>query len=286
MWLKKEVFLQRGRADVSASKLSVTSPENTADKTVTFDFVIVSRAWLPSVRRTFVFFRDFCFFCHFSGSGNAYAFVRFLILDMAYKAKCALQGARIGNYPCKIGYGKTNPTTRVWVGNLTYPGTASDLDESRLFDEFDRFGPIKKVSCCPWICWDRSDQLVSFIPANILICFNIDYSSSWIVFVLGLLPVNDFCEINRSGNCWMMEISCGRLIDWLIGCLFFVSFDWLIGWLAYIVVIWLIYWMQIHWPLMRALDWLIDWMLIHWPLIRLLAWLIDWLPRGSFFCVL
>ncbi|OQV18935.1 putative RNA-binding protein 15B [Hypsibius exemplaris] len=79
------------------------------------------------------------------GSGNAYAFVRFLILDMAYRAKVALQGARIGNYPCKIGYGKTNPTTRVWVGNLKYPGTASDLDESRLFEEFDRFGPIKKI---------------------------------------------------------------------------------------------------------------------------------------------
>ena len=79
------------------------------------------------------------------GSGNAYSFVRFLTLDMAYRAKVALSGSRIGNYQCKVGYGKTNPTARVWVGGLHYPGVASDLDESRLNDEFDRFGLIKKV---------------------------------------------------------------------------------------------------------------------------------------------
>lgn len=78
-------------------------------------------------------------------SGNAYAFVRFLTLDMAYEAKLKVNGTRIGNYQCKIGYGKTNPTTRVWVGQLHYPGTAADLDEARLFNEFDRFGQIKKV---------------------------------------------------------------------------------------------------------------------------------------------
>lgn len=75
----------------------------------------------------------------------AYAFVRFLHLDFAYRAKCELNGCRIGSFNCKIGYGKTNPTTRVWVGNLNYPGTATDLDENRLFEEFDRFGQIKKV---------------------------------------------------------------------------------------------------------------------------------------------
>ncbi|GAU93767.1 hypothetical protein RvY_05654-2 [Ramazzottius varieornatus] len=78
-------------------------------------------------------------------SGNAYSFVRFLTLDMAYRAKVALSGSRIGNYQCKIGYGKTNPTARVWVGGLHYAGVASDLDESRLNDEFDRFGLIKKI---------------------------------------------------------------------------------------------------------------------------------------------
>ncbi|XP_055342270.1 RNA-binding protein spenito-like isoform X2 [Paramacrobiotus metropolitanus] len=79
------------------------------------------------------------------GNGVAYAFVRFLHLDFAYRAKCEMNGTRIGNYQCKIGYGKTNPTVRVWVGNLNYPGTATDLDENRLFDEFDRFGQIKKI---------------------------------------------------------------------------------------------------------------------------------------------
>ncbi|KAG7235624.1 hypothetical protein INR49_002386, partial [Caranx melampygus] len=52
------------------------------------------------------------------GQGGAYAFVKFQNLDMAHRAKVAMQGRLIGGNPIKIGYGKANPTTRLWVGGL------------------------------------------------------------------------------------------------------------------------------------------------------------------------
>lgn len=74
------------------------------------------------------------------GQGNAYAFVKFLNLDMAHKSKVELSGQYIGKFQCKIGYGKPIPTTRIWVGGL---GPWTSL--SHLEREFDRFGAIKKI---------------------------------------------------------------------------------------------------------------------------------------------
>jgi len=74
------------------------------------------------------------------GTGNAYAFVRYQMLDMAHRAKCELSGQYIGKFQCKIGYGKVMPTPRVWVGGLG-PWTAV----AELTREFDRFGAIKKI---------------------------------------------------------------------------------------------------------------------------------------------
>lgn len=74
------------------------------------------------------------------GTGNAYAFVRYQNLDMAHRAKCELSGQYIGKFQCKIGYGKSMPTPRVWVGGLG-PWTAV----AELTREFDRFGAIKKI---------------------------------------------------------------------------------------------------------------------------------------------
>lgn len=74
------------------------------------------------------------------GAGNAFAFVRFENLDMAHRAKIELSGQYIGKFQCKIGYGKANPTTRIWVGGL---GTWTSL--TQLEREFDRFGAIKKI---------------------------------------------------------------------------------------------------------------------------------------------
>lgn len=74
------------------------------------------------------------------GQGNAYAFVKFLNLDMAHKSKVEMSGQYIGKFQCKIGYGKPVPTTRIWVGGL---GPWTSL--SHLEKEFDRFGAIKKI---------------------------------------------------------------------------------------------------------------------------------------------
>ncbi|RWS26705.1 putative RNA-binding protein 15-like protein [Leptotrombidium deliense] len=74
------------------------------------------------------------------GQGNAYAFIKFLNLDMAHRAKVEMSGQYIGKFQCKIGYGKATPTTRIWVGGL---GTWTSL--ATLEREFDRFGAIRKI---------------------------------------------------------------------------------------------------------------------------------------------
>ncbi|XP_022238259.1 putative RNA-binding protein 15 [Limulus polyphemus] len=74
------------------------------------------------------------------GQGNAYAFIKFLNLDMAHRAKVEMSGQYIGKFQCKIGYGKATPTTRIWVGGL---GPWTSL--SHLEREFDRFGAIRKI---------------------------------------------------------------------------------------------------------------------------------------------
>jgi len=81
------------------------------------------------------------------GTGNAYAFVRFANLDMASRAKSELSGQYIGKFQCKIGYGKVNPTTKIWVGGL---GPWTNL--KALEDEFDRFGVMKKID------WEKGDS--------------------------------------------------------------------------------------------------------------------------------
>ncbi|KAM4613018.1 putative RNA-binding protein 15B [Polymixia lowei] len=74
------------------------------------------------------------------GQGGAYAFVKFQNLDMAHRAKVAMQGRVIGGNQVKIGYGKANPTTRLWVGGL---GPGNSL--TALAREFDRFGSIRNI---------------------------------------------------------------------------------------------------------------------------------------------
>uniref|UniRef100_A0A669Q2V0 RRM domain-containing protein n=1 Tax=Phasianus colchicus TaxID=9054 RepID=A0A669Q2V0_PHACC len=48
------------------------------------------------------------------GQGGAYAFLKFQNLDMAHRAKVAMSGRVVGRNPIKIGYGKANPTTRLF----------------------------------------------------------------------------------------------------------------------------------------------------------------------------
>ncbi|KAA0712425.1 RNA-binding protein 15B [Triplophysa tibetana] len=74
------------------------------------------------------------------GQGGAYAFLKFQNLDMAHRAKVAMQGRMINGNPIKIGYGKANPTTRLWVGGL-----APNTSLATLAREFDRFGSIRTI---------------------------------------------------------------------------------------------------------------------------------------------
>lgn len=74
------------------------------------------------------------------GTGNAFAFVRFHTLDMAYRAKIELSGQYIGKFQCKVGYGKATPTSKIWVGGLGPWTSITQLER-----EFDRFGAIKKI---------------------------------------------------------------------------------------------------------------------------------------------
>ena len=64
----------------------------------------------------------------------------YLLCVQAHRAKTELSGQYIGKFQCKIGYGKVNATTKVWVGSL-----GSWCSENLLWKEFDRFGAIKKI---------------------------------------------------------------------------------------------------------------------------------------------
>ena len=74
------------------------------------------------------------------GQGNTYAFVKFSDLDVAAKAKVEMQGEIIGHNRVKIGYGKSQQTTRLWVGGLGPWTSITDLER-----EFDRFGAIRRI---------------------------------------------------------------------------------------------------------------------------------------------
>lgn len=75
------------------------------------------------------------------GQGNAYAFVKFINLDMAHRAKVAMSGEYIGKFQCKIGYGKVSPSTCLWVG-----GVGPWIRTETLEREFDRFGAIHRIA--------------------------------------------------------------------------------------------------------------------------------------------
>ncbi|XP_031570877.1 RNA-binding protein 15-like [Actinia tenebrosa] len=74
------------------------------------------------------------------GQGNTYAFVKFADLDVAAKAKVEMQAEYIGRNRVKIGYGRSQQTTRLWVGGLGHWTSISELER-----EFDRFGAIRRT---------------------------------------------------------------------------------------------------------------------------------------------
>ncbi|CAG5123541.1 unnamed protein product [Candidula unifasciata] len=89
-------------------------------------------------------------------NGNAYAFIKYINLDYAHRAKVEMSGKYIGRFQCKIGYGKVTPTTVVWVGGLGPWVTVETLER-----EFDRFGAIQHIE------WPRNKNFAYVIYDSI-----------------------------------------------------------------------------------------------------------------------
>lgn len=70
----------------------------------------------------------------------AYAFIKYLELEAASSAKSQMFGGEINGRPIKVGYGKTLPSTTLWIGGLGQWCTTDMLNR-----EFDRFGALRKI---------------------------------------------------------------------------------------------------------------------------------------------
>ena len=75
-----------------------------------------------------------------ASSSGAYAFIRFVNLDMAFRAKVEMSGQTIGRHQCRIGYGKVIPSTCLWVG-----GIGSWLTPEALGRVFGRTAAVQHV---------------------------------------------------------------------------------------------------------------------------------------------
>ena len=70
----------------------------------------------------------------------AYAFVHFFNINDAIAAKNDMNGRHYGSYRMKIGFGKGNPSIKVWIGNIS-----CDADLTEIRQELDHFGFVRKV---------------------------------------------------------------------------------------------------------------------------------------------
>jgi RNA-binding protein 15 len=89
-------------------------------------------------------------------TGNAYAFIKYINLDCAHRAKVEMSGKYIGRFQCKIGYGKVTPTTVVWVGGIGPWVTVETIER-----EFDRFGAIQHIE------WPRNKNFAYVVYDSI-----------------------------------------------------------------------------------------------------------------------
>lgn len=89
-------------------------------------------------------------------TGNAYAFIKYINLDCAHRAKVEMSGKYIGRFQCKIGYGKVTPTSVVWVGGIGPWITVETIEK-----EFDRFGAIQHIE------WPRNKNFAYVVYDSI-----------------------------------------------------------------------------------------------------------------------
>ena len=139
--IKGERFFS-GQSSISSAALAVEGDDPKATRTL-FVGNLESSISRQDVRREFEQFgvvEDVDIKRPIRGQGSTYAFVKFIDLDVATKAKVAMQGSFFGRNQVKIGYGKSMPTTRLWIGGL---GSWTSIVE--LEREFDRFGAIRRI---------------------------------------------------------------------------------------------------------------------------------------------
>jgi len=74
------------------------------------------------------------------GGIPAYAFIKYLELDAASTARSQMVGKEINGRQIKVGYGKTLPSTTLWIGGL-----GGWCNSEMLNREFDRFGALRKI---------------------------------------------------------------------------------------------------------------------------------------------
>ena len=77
-------------------------------------------------------------------NNTAYAFVKFFVINDAMNAKNDMHGRQYGELRLKIGFGKGNPSIKVWIGNISSYGDVSEIRK-----ELDRFGLIRKMDYIP-----------------------------------------------------------------------------------------------------------------------------------------
>lgn len=95
-----------------------------------------------------IFLSFLCVFFLPPTAQTPYAFIRFLTMDMARRAKEALNQTRVGGSQLRIGYGKAKVSCRLWVGGLG-PGVTEDV----ILPEFERYGNIRNMMYSPGAPW-------------------------------------------------------------------------------------------------------------------------------------
>lgn len=87
------------------------------------------------------------------GSVSSYAFCQYSDILSVVKAIRSMDGEHLGNNRIKLGFGKSMPTTCVWVD-----GVADSVSEKYLTVQFDQYGPVTQTS----INRERGHALIFF----------------------------------------------------------------------------------------------------------------------------
>lgn len=74
------------------------------------------------------------------GAVSSYAFCQYSDIVSVVKAIRAMDGEHLGNNRIKLGFGKSMPTTCVWID-----GISENISDKYLTMQFDQYGPINQI---------------------------------------------------------------------------------------------------------------------------------------------